>query len=63
MNSVNGGREGDGGGSKKREKRDMMNVLAPTLRTQHIAESTPKKKVFLFFLFPFPLLKNYVKKK
>ena len=25
MNSVNGGREGDEGGSKKGEKRDMMN--------------------------------------
>ena len=61
MNSVNGGREGDGGGSKTREKKDMMNggpKFGPTLRTQHVAESTPKKKSFSFLFISFPTPKK-----
>ena len=53
VNSVNGGREGDEGRSKKEEKRDMMKrgakIRPPHKSVSWVAESTPKKKTpFLF---------------
>ena len=75
MNSVNGGREGDKGGSKKREKRDKevggqkigpyindSAELLSQLSQTELTQSTPKKKSFSFsFLFiSFPTPKKKI---
>ena len=54
LNSVNGGRKMEKGESKKEKKGDKKSrgpILGPPLKTQQVAESTPKKKNFFFFFF------------